>query len=124
MFAFQGDIPISITGWTVINRPGDDNAIHNHAANVISGALYISVPEGMTGGAIAFQDPRFNLTAHVTPIMRNLGIRPPWMEELLRITPGAGSIILFPSWLNHYVEKFAHKDPEAVRIVVSFNATI
>ena len=124
VLGFQGDAGLAVKGWTVINHAGNYNVIHNHAANLFSGALYISVPEGMTGGAIVFQDPRFNLNAHETDAMKKLGVRPPWANNLLHVTPAAGEVIIFPSWLNHYVEPFAHKDPDAVRIVISFNATL
>ena len=41
VFGFRGEIQLALTGWTVINRPGDYNVPHNHAANLLSGALYI-----------------------------------------------------------------------------------
>lgn len=123
-FGYRGEIQMSLTGWTVINHAGNYNAPHNHAANLLSGALYIAVPEGMKGGDIVFQDPRLNLNAHETLGMRQLGLRPPWMNTHLNVPPAAGDLLVFPSWLVHYVEPFQSGDPEAVRIVVSFNCTI
>jgi uncharacterized protein (TIGR02466 family) len=123
-FGYRGEIQLSLTGWTVINRAGDYNAPHNHAANLLSGALYIEVPAGMSGGEIVFQDPRLNLNAHETLAMRQLGVKPPWLGTHLNVQPGAGDILIFPSWLIHYVEPFQCDDPKAVRIVVSFNCSI
>jgi uncharacterized protein (TIGR02466 family) len=124
VFGFRGEIQLALTGWTVINRQGDYNVPHNHAANLLSGALYIVVPEEMKNGNIVFQDPRLNLNAHETEGMRRVGLRAPWMNTNITVPPVAGEILVFPSWLNHYVEPFESPDPNAIRIVISFNATV
>jgi uncharacterized protein (TIGR02466 family) len=124
VFGYRGDIQLALTGWTVINRPGNYNAPHNHSANLLSGALYISVPEGMKGGEIVFQDPRLNLNAHDTAAMRRLGVKPPWLDTHLNVPPNPGDILVFPSWIMHYVEPFTCPDPSGVRVVISFNATV
>ena len=124
VFHYAGEITLSLSGWTVINHAGDHNVVHNHAANLISGALYVAMPAQMHGGALVFQDPRLNLNGHETDAMRAHRLQPPWMSPIVNITPAAGEIVVFPSWLNHYVEPFTSDDPEAVRIVVSFNATV
>jgi uncharacterized protein (TIGR02466 family) len=124
VFGFRGEIQLALTGWTVINRPGDYNVPHNHAANLLSGALYIVVPENMKGGNIVFQDPRLNLNAHETEGMRRVGLRAPWMSTNITVPPVAGEILVFPSWLVHYVEPYETTDPNPIRIVVSFNATV
>lgn len=124
VFGFRGEIQLALTGWTVINRAGDYNVPHNHAANLLSGALYVVVPEDMKSGNIVFQDPRLNLNAHETEGMRRVGLRPPWMSTNINVPPVAGEILVFPSWLIHYVEPFESPDPNAIRIVVSFNATV
>jgi uncharacterized protein (TIGR02466 family) len=124
VFGYRGEIQLALTGWSVVNRPGDYNVPHNHAANMLSGALYIRVPAGMSGGAIVFQDPRLNLNAHETEAMRKIGAQPPWMNPHITVAPAAGEIVVFPSWLVHWVEPFQCDDPEALRMVISFNATI
>jgi uncharacterized protein (TIGR02466 family) len=124
VFRYSGEMVLDLSGWAVINRGGDHNVIHNHAANLLSGVVYLAIPESMRGGAIVFQDPRLNLNAHETEMMRRLGIRPPWSAPVFPIKPVAGELLVFPSWLNHYVEPFTHPDPEAVRVVVSFNVLV
>ena len=124
IFNFRGEIQLALTGWTVVNRSGDYNVPHNHAANLLSGALYVSVPEGMKGGAIVFQDPRLNLNAHETEGMRKIKLLPPWMNPNISVSPVAGEVLVFPSWLNHYVEPFQAANPDDVRVVISFNATV
>jgi uncharacterized protein (TIGR02466 family) len=124
VFAYRGEVQLALTGWSVLNSPGDYNVPHNHAANLLSGALYLSVPEGMQGGAIIFQDPRLNLNAHETEGMRRLKVKPPWMSPTLSVQPSVGEILVFPSWLNHWVEPYQCDDPDALRVVISFNATV
>lgn len=124
VFAYRGEIQLALTGWTVINRPGDYNVPHNHAANMLSGALYLRVPEGMKGGAIIFQDPRLNLNAHETEGMRRLKVKPPWMNPSITVQPSEGEILVFPSWLNHWVEPYQCDDPDGLRVVLSFNTTV
>ncbi len=124
VFGYRGEIQLALTGWTVINGRGHFNVPHNHSANLLSGALYIAVPPGMRDGAITFMDPRLNLNAHETPAMKRLQVRPPWAATAIDVIPAAGEILIFPSWLNHYVQPFESDDLKAVRIVVSFNATV
>ena len=124
VFGYRGDIQLALTGWTVINRAGDYNVPHNHAANLLSGALYVVVPADMKNGNIVFQDPRLNLNAHETEGMRRVGLRPPWMNTNITVPPMAGEVLVFPSWLVHYVEPFEAPDPDAIRVVISFNATV
>ncbi|MEQ1862060.1 MAG: TIGR02466 family protein [Chthoniobacteraceae bacterium] len=124
IFGYRGEIQLALTGWSVINRAGDYNVPHNHAANLLSGALYLCVPAGMTGGAIVFQDPRLNLNAHETEGMRRLKVKPPWMSPTINVQPVEDEILIFPSWLNHWVEPFQCDEPEALRIVISFNSTV
>jgi uncharacterized protein (TIGR02466 family) len=124
VFGFRGEIQLALTGWTVINGPGAYNVPHNHAANLLSGALYLAVPPGMKGGSIVFQDPRLNLNAHETEGMRRQKVRAPWMNTSISVLPVAGEILIFPSWLNHWVEPYESDDPKSLRIVLSFNTTV
>jgi uncharacterized protein (TIGR02466 family) len=123
-FGFRGDIRMALTAWAVINRAGDTNVPHNHAQNLVSGVLYLQVPDGMRGGEIVFQDPRFNLNAYRTEAMRELNLVAPWEQTTLAIAPKTGDLLVFPSWLMHYVQAFSAPDPEALRIVISFNAAV
>jgi len=122
-FDYKGKLELALTAWTVVNRAGDFNTPHNHAPRLLSGALYVAMPAGMRGGEIVFQDPRLALNAHETEGMRRLKLKPPWNRPTISVAPIAGEVLVFPSWLNHYVEPFQCDEPAAVRIVVSFNAT-
>jgi uncharacterized protein (TIGR02466 family) len=120
----RGMINFALTAWAVINRRGDFNAPHNHARSVISGALYLRVPADMRGGEFVMLDPRFNLNSYDSPQLRELRLRLPWDANELKVKPAAGEFLLFPSWLVHYVNAFENEDPDALRIAISFNASI
>lgn len=121
---FSGEFEFELSGWAVVNGPGDYNVPHNHCPNLLSGALYICVPEGMTGGEIVFLDPRLGLNSTVTRGLHERGQLPPWNRTSIPHTPALGDLLLFPSWLTHYVNAFTAPEAEATRIVVSFNASV
>jgi uncharacterized protein (TIGR02466 family) len=118
---FTGEFHFQLTGWAVANRAGDYNVPHNHCPNLLSGAFYIRVPEGMKAGEIVFLDPRLALNANVPATLQKRGQLPPWHKTSLSHPPVIGDLLIFPSWLTHYVNAFTAPEPEAVRIVVSFN---
>jgi uncharacterized protein (TIGR02466 family) len=121
---FEGELAFTLTGWAVINGPGDTNAPHNHPRSLLSGAFYLQVPEGMRGGEIVFMDPRFNANAYGSAEMRRLGLCPPWDRTVVSHMPTPGDLLIFPSWLMHYVERFEADAADAQRIVISFNVAV
>jgi uncharacterized protein (TIGR02466 family) len=81
--------------WVGINRQGHENVVHLHPQNMISGVLYLEIPDTEAAqpptGQICFLDPRARLSS--------LSTRP--LQHCLSPTPGL--LLLFPSWLEHYV---------------------
>jgi hypothetical protein len=63
-------------------------------------------------GVLEFLDPRAGVEAVTAP-------GDPYGEPV-RVRPEAGLIVIFPSWLHHWVHPYAGHTP---RIAVSFNAT-
>lgn len=120
----KGEFLFQLSGWAVVNGAGNYNVPHNHNPNVISGAYYLRVPEEMRAGEIVFLDPRTNLNASVSPTLTARDQLPPWNKTSLAHAPRPGDLLLFPSWLMHYVNAFTAPDPAALRIVVSFNAAV
>jgi len=107
-----------LRGWININRAGDSNVLHCHPGCFVSAVYYVTVPQDMKGGQIFFRDPRGPAVAmYETP-----GIELPWVGTGVGIpfSPGAGHLLLFPSWLEHYVEPF---EGEGERISIAFNAS-
>jgi uncharacterized protein (TIGR02466 family) len=107
-----------LRGWINVNHAGDSNILHCHPGCFVSAVYYVSVPKHMKGGEIYFRDPRGPAVAmYETP-----GIELPWVGSGVGIpfTPGAGNLLLFPSWLEHRVEPF---QGEGERISIAFNAS-
>jgi uncharacterized protein (TIGR02466 family) len=105
-------------GWINVNRAGHANVLHCHPGCFLSGTYYVKVPEAMRGGEIVFRDPRGPAVAmYETP-----GIELPWVGTGMGMpfAPTAGHLLLFPSWLEHRVERF---EGTGDRISIAFNAT-
>ena len=124
VMGFQGELQFTLSAWAVINRAGDTNAPHTHPANLLSGAYYLRIPPGMQGGEIVFMDPRFNVNGYGSPNKERIGLRAPWDNSSVLHAPQQGDLLIFPSWLPHYVTPFQAPDPGAERIVISFNAAV
>lgn len=99
--------------WVNVMKPGGTHSGHVHPHSVISGTIYIAVPEG--AGALKLEDPRL-------PMMMAAPPRLPDAREDQRtfvyVEPEAGSVFLWESWLRHEV---APGTAKAERISISFN---
>ncbi|MDC0033511.1 TIGR02466 family protein [Alphaproteobacteria bacterium] len=104
----EGELEVTFQGgtWANVLRKGGYNKIHNHPGALWSGCYYVSTgrpaPEPEFNGWIEFQDPR--------PGNIHGG------KE--RVKPVEGMLLLFPGWLNHYVNPFNGKGE---RISIAFN---
>lgn len=99
--------------WINILGEGGHHSGHIHPGSILSGTLYIAVPEG--AGAIRFEDPR----------LANMMAAPPLRDDVAEdqsrfvyIDPQPGTLLLWESWLRH--EVMASRTEEA-RISISFN---
>ena len=107
-----------LRGWINVNRANDSNMLHSHPGCFLSATYYVNVPAGMKGGEIYFRDPRGPAVAmYETP-----GIELPWIGSGvgIPITPATGKLLIFPSWLEHRVERF---EGSGERISIAFNAS-
>ncbi len=104
----EGDAEVTLFGgcWANVTRDGGYNKIHNHPGAVWSGCYYVCTGEPAAqpdfNGWIEFQDPR--------PGNIHGG------KE--RICPEAGLLLMWPAWLNHFVNPFCGKGE---RISIAFN---
>jgi hypothetical protein len=89
---------------TLPNR--DKSNFLGHGAE-ISGVFYVKVPEG-DSGRLVLVDPRTRVNMSEKRL-RSLNFP---------IDPKEGTFVLFPSWLEHYVEPNKSDD---IRISISFN---
>ena len=124
VMGYEGELRFALSAWAVINKPGDTNAPHTHPGNLLSGAYYLQIPSAMTGGEIVFMDPRLNANAYGSDAKDKIRLRAPWDNSSVAHAPKEGDLLIFPSWLPHYVNAFQAPDPAAERIVISFNAAV
>ena len=106
-----------IAMWANVNRYKDYHKMHVHPHCNYSGVYYVKTPENC--GTINFIDPRKERR------MLTDGALWDTVEDLLagdksgiHITPKEGGLIIFPSFLEHYVEPNLTHEP---RISISFN---
>lgn len=91
----EGLVPKMISAWTIKQRPGDYQAMHDHEAH-ISGSIFIEVPELEPGSNISDANLELRL-----PIVRNPA-RFIFVDQC-RIVPTLKSMTIFPSYLPHTV---------------------
>ena len=106
---------LKLFGWMNINPPGGFNAPHTHPGAHWSGVYYVAQPAVETGnsGMIEFLDPRSDL-----PHWRLFRAKP--FRSKRKVRPEAGEIVLFPSYLVHWV--YPNETGEE-RVTIAFNAT-
>ena len=113
--AFKGTL--STSGWATICRAGAYHAPHSHPDSAWSGVYYVDSgtgsPDQPLSGVLEFLDPRAGVEAVTAP-------GDPYGAPF-RVRPEAGLLVLFPSWLYHWVHPYTGQTP---RIAVSFNATL
>lgn len=118
LFADLPDTVVSykIDGWANVLREGQYNTIHNHPSCFWSGIYYVNIgapdPERRMSGDLEFVDPRSgaNMTSPVGSVI----------DRGLRVRPQNGLMVMFPSWLKHFVHPYFGPGE---RISVAFNIT-
>ena len=99
--------------WVNVLKPGGHHAAHIHPHSVVSGTVYVAMPEG--AGALKLEDPRL-------PMMMAAPTRRADADEshatFVYAEPKPGSVFLWESWLRHEVVPNAAKGE---RISISFN---
>lgn len=99
--------------WVNILKPGGGHSGHIHPHSIISGTLYVEVPEG--SGSIRFEDPRLPMLMHSPPRTPDAPLE---CRHFVHVEPAAGDVLLWESWLRHEVMPSAAK---AERVSISFN---
>jgi|SRR5579871_1406354 len=107
----------AISAWATVCRAGAYHAPHSHPDSAWSGVYYVNSgsdsPDQPFSGMLEFLDPRAGAEAVSAP-------GDPYGEPL-RVRAQSGLLVMFPSWLYHWVHPYAGETP---RIAVSFNATM
>lgn len=106
----ESSLSISLAeAWVNINRNGHYNTAHVHPNNVLSAVIYIRVPND--SGRIVFENPT---SAVHYPVDSSKEI----FNGTFWIQPKPGDIVVFPSYLRHYVEANKSNEP---RISIALN---
>ena len=101
--------------WAIINKDRAFNERHHHGNSSLSAAYYVKAEKN--AGDLIFFDPRqANVFHHPTSKKANS-----LNCQVQSVTPRAGTLVLFPSYLEH---KVAENLSNEERIVVSFNVSL
>ena len=106
-----------LQGWVNVNGRGAFNTPHAHPDHEWSGSYYVKVPpvpEGSRSGCIEFLDPRGSVT-------QMDALSSGYFMPKIRKKPQEGMLLLFPSYLRHWVYPNEQDD---IRISIAFNAKI
>lgn len=107
-------VGVQAEGWINVLASGGLNAPHDHPGWVWSGSYYIKVPDSDRdrSGNIEFFDPRTNIRTLTVEGAACFASNYP-------IKPQAGMLLIFPSFLRHWV--YPNESLEE-RVTVAFNA--
>lgn len=105
------DAPFDLQSWVNLHDRGGFNFLHVHEGSLLSGSYYLQVPPG--SGRFVFRDPRPGVVHGYVK-----GAVPNGYSDI-QLAPEAGLLVLFPCWMEHYVEPHDSDEP---RIVIAFNA--
>lgn len=107
--------------WFHVTRRGGYFGLHNHAMASWSGVYCVDTgrDDGThpDSGALTFANPLSLAAMFLDPA--NSALRAPYNSFNRSFKPAPGQLLIFPSWLQHYVQPF-HGEGE--RITVAFNA--
>ena len=99
--------------WVNLLKGGGHHSAHLHPHSILSGTLYVEVPEG--SGAIRFEAPRLPMMM-AAPTRRPDAPEP--LQPFVSVQPCPGQLLLWESWLRHEVMPGSGR---AERLSVSFN---
>jgi uncharacterized protein (TIGR02466 family) len=107
----QGERAFYLQSWINLHDRGGFNYLHMHEGSLLSGSFYLQVPPG--SGQFVFRDPRPGVLHGFV----KGGV--PNGHADVHLRPSAGLLVLFPCWMEHYVEPHDSDEP---RITIAFNA--
>ena len=101
--------------WEIINNRGASNERHHHGSSALSAAYYVKAEKN--SGDIVFFDPRQANVFHHPSSKEVNDVN----AQVKSITPNPGTLILFPSYLEHKVNENQSNEE---RMVISFNVSL
>jgi uncharacterized protein (TIGR02466 family) len=116
LLGFDPKCFIEITSWLQYNQPGSYFVRHDHYGALISGVLYLEVPEN--SGDILFHNPLEARRVSNTFFERIKKEDTQYNFSHVKYSPVVGEMLIFESWLQHTVQQ---NKSNGNRISVSFN---
>jgi len=107
---------LEVTSWLQFNQPGSYFVRHDHYGALISGVLYLNVPE--KSGNILFHNPLEQRRVTNTFFEKIKIEENDYNYNHIIYEPVVGEILMFESWLQHTVQQ---NRSEENRISVGFN---
>jgi len=103
--------------WYNINTSVNQNHPHTHPGSILSGIIYLRCP--LNCSPIVFLNPNHLLISSYINSLANFSSNSNLSFDYAKF-PSEGDLIIFPSWLEHYVP---HGNYEGERISLSFNVS-
>lgn len=111
------EIEQEVAAWANVSRTGSYHAIHTHPKHHWSGVYYVDAgapaSDWPRSGTLEFQDPRGCVDMAGTPGNP--------FGRTIAVKPVSGLLVLFPSWLYHWVNPY---QGAGERVSISFNSRI
>ena len=109
------------SAWVVSQYENEYNPLHNHTGCDISGVIYLKMPDTKGRRNIESKKGKDDNDGDITFVHSAMGQRNHDILEkgIFTITPQAGQMVLFPSYLLHTVYPFIGKEE---RRCIAFNA--
>ncbi|MFK5985239.1 MAG: putative 2OG-Fe(II) oxygenase [Pseudomonadota bacterium] len=106
----ESNFDIDVTPWAYLLQVGDFMKPHLHPDGFITGVYYVKVPTDITTdeGALVLMAPDTG---------RSLVPHPSTVADSVTYRPKAGDLLLFPSYIPHYVNPFKNSE----RAVIAFD---
>lgn len=125
----RGGRPVSIdwkiNAWANVNRLGHGNEFHIHPGALWSGTYYVDdggiAQDASLGGEFEVQDPRGVAPVMYAPMLTYAGPGGDALGASETISPRAGTMVMFPSWLQHAVRPYRGTRE---RVSIAFNLSL
>jgi uncharacterized protein (TIGR02466 family) len=113
-----------VNSWANVNRQGHGNQFHTHPGALWSASYYVDdggiAADPSLGGEFEIQDPRGVAPVMYAPYLTFPGPDGAALGEAQRLTPQAGMLVVFPSWLSHGVRPY-RGTRERISIAINFS---
>lgn len=117
-FEFKDELSLKIdNAWININKKHNYNAPHDHSYGLFSGVYYVKAEQCMGDVVFVSPCPAQGICVN-SSIIKTLN---PFNNNIFRVTPKTGMLILFPSWIYHYT---LPNQTEEDRISIAFNTHV